>query len=81
MTMSTDRKVTMGRASIDSDATSRPPGSMPLPISIWADMVHQTQEYWTDAWQRSILFLDVLRQRGNDHLEHVSATAPHVLAF
>jgi pimeloyl-ACP methyl ester carboxylesterase len=71
----------MGRASIDSDATSRPPGSMPLPISIWADMVHQTQEYWTDAWQRSILFLDVLRQRGNDHLEHVSATAPHVLAF
>ena len=23
------------------------------------------QEYWIDAWQRSILFLDVLRERGN----------------
>ena len=28
------------------------------------------QEYWIDAWQRSILFLDVLRQRGNIYLEH-----------
>ena len=26
------------------------------------------QEYWVDAWQRSILFLDVLRQRGNIYL-------------
>jgi hypothetical protein len=24
------------------------------------------QEYWRDAWERSILFLDVLRQRGNN---------------
>jgi hypothetical protein len=23
------------------------------------------QEYWLDAWQRSILTLDVLRERGN----------------
>ena len=28
------------------------------------------QEYWLDAWQRSILFLDVLRDRGNTYLEH-----------
>ena len=28
------------------------------------------QEYWVDAWQRSILSLDVLRQRGNICLEH-----------
>ena len=25
------------------------------------------QEYWVDAWQRSILLLDVLRQRGNNY--------------
>ena len=27
-------------------------------------------DYWIDAWQRSILFLDVLRERGNSYLEH-----------
>ena len=39
------------------------------------------QEYWIDAWQRSILFLDVLRQRGNIYLEQSAKNAPHVLSF
>jgi pimeloyl-ACP methyl ester carboxylesterase len=38
-------------------------------------------EYWVDAWQRSILLLDVLRQRGNNYLEHNAREAPHVLSF
>ena len=38
-------------------------------------------EYWRDAWQRSILFLDILRQRGNIHREQQEKTAPHVLEF
>src|SRR4029078_4172907 len=38
-------------------------------------------EYWVDAWQRSILMLDVLRQRGNNYLEHNARQAPHVLSF
>ena len=38
-------------------------------------------EYWRDAWQRSILFLDILRQRGNIHREQEEKTAPHVLEF
>src|SRR5438477_3559611 len=38
-------------------------------------------EYWVDAWQRSILVLDVLRQRGNNYLEHNAREAPHVLSF
>ena len=38
-------------------------------------------EYWLDAWQRSILLLDVLRQRGNNYLEHNARKAPHVLSF
>jgi hypothetical protein len=38
-------------------------------------------EYWLDAWQRSILFLDILRQRGNIYHEHNARTAPHVLEF
>jgi hypothetical protein len=27
---------------------------------------------WVDAWQRSILLLDVLRQRGNNSIEHTA---------
>ena len=39
------------------------------------------QEYWRDAFERSILFLDVLRQRGNNYVERTEQTAPHVLTF
>ena len=39
------------------------------------------REYFHDAWQRSILFLDVLRQRGNKFREEEAKEAPHVLQF
>ncbi|WP_291299372.1 DUF3141 domain-containing protein [Elioraea sp.] len=39
------------------------------------------QDYWIDAWQRTILTLDTLRQRGNTSLERSKADAPHVLGF
>jgi hypothetical protein len=38
-------------------------------------------DYWVDAWQRSILLLDVLRQRGDNSIEHNARTAPNVLSF
>jgi len=38
-------------------------------------------DYWVDAWQRSILLLDVLRQRGNNCVEHNARKAPNVLSF
>jgi len=38
-------------------------------------------EYLRDAWQRSILFLDVLRQRGNIYRERQDEVAPNVLDF
>lgn len=38
-------------------------------------------EAWVDAWQRSVLFLDTLRRRGNQYLEHVARPTPHVLSF
>jgi hypothetical protein len=38
-------------------------------------------EYWLDAWQRSVLLLDTLRQRGNHSLEQRKKDAPHVLEF
>ncbi|HUM09943.1 MAG TPA: DUF3141 domain-containing protein [Myxococcaceae bacterium] len=39
------------------------------------------QEYWFDAWQRSVLLLDTLRQRGNRYLEQGQKDVPHVLEF
>jgi hypothetical protein len=45
--------------------------SGPTPFSLW--------EYALDAWQRSVLFLDVLRERGNIHLEHIAQEVPNVL--
>jgi len=37
--------------------------------------------YSIDAWQRSILFLDVLGQRSSKYYEHAAKLAPHVLKF
>ena len=38
-------------------------------------------EYVVDAAQRSVLFLDVMRERGNQYREHLAETAPHVLDY
>jgi pimeloyl-ACP methyl ester carboxylesterase len=37
--------------------------------------------YLVDAWQRAILTLDVLRERGNQYLEHEKSGSPPVLVF
>jgi pimeloyl-ACP methyl ester carboxylesterase len=37
--------------------------------------------YFVDAWQRAILTLDVLRERGNQYLEHEKSGSPPVLVF
>jgi pimeloyl-ACP methyl ester carboxylesterase len=38
-------------------------------------------DYLVDAWQRSILFWDVLRRRGNEYLEHERSEKPPVFVF
>jgi hypothetical protein len=38
-------------------------------------------EYVIDATQRSILYWDVMRQRGNQYRAHLAKTIPHVLDF
>jgi hypothetical protein len=38
-------------------------------------------EYMVDAAQRSVLFWDVMRQRGNQYREHLAETVPHVLDY
>ncbi len=38
-------------------------------------------EYMIDAAERSVLFWDVLAQRGNQYREHLADTTPHVLDY
>lgn len=38
-------------------------------------------DYWRDTVERSVLFLDVMRLRGNQYLEHIEKTKPSVLGF
>ena len=49
----------------------------------WLGMqvMQQAFDYWVDTCQRSILFLDVLRQRGNNFAEHTAQQVPNVLQF
>src|SRR5690349_18496664 len=50
-----------------------------LPIAVPG--LEAAMEYMTDAAQRSILFWDVMRQRGNAYREHLQQNAPHVLDY
>src|SRR6185312_11830668 len=52
-----------------------------LPGGPMSGYVASAVEYMMDAGQRSVLFLDVLRQRGDQYREHVAQTAPHVLNY
>src|SRR6201984_2061051 len=38
-------------------------------------------DYMIDAAQRTVMFWDVMRQRGNQYREHLTETVPHVLEF
>jgi hypothetical protein len=43
----------------------------------WSSLV----EYTLDAWQRSVLYADVMRERGNQYQAHLREQAPNVLDF
>ncbi|MGO4388667.1 DUF3141 domain-containing protein [Microvirga sp. 2YAF29] len=47
------------------------------PLDLWRD----ASAYWLDFSQRSILFWDTLRQRGNNWIEHEKAGKPPLLDF
>jgi pimeloyl-ACP methyl ester carboxylesterase len=38
-------------------------------------------EYFVDSGQRSVLFFDVMRRRGEQYREHMAETVPHVLNY
>src|SRR6185295_10111348 len=49
--------------------------------SPFQDLFNAAAEYMVDAAQRSVLFWDVMRERGNSYLEHAAKKAPHVLNY
>jgi len=51
------------------------------PFPLLPPMVDAAVEYAVDAWQRSVLTADVMRQRGNQYQRHVSKQAPNVLSM
>lgn len=57
--------------------SSSPPDAFSTPLALFG----AAMEYATDAAQRSVLFWDVLRQRGNQYREHMAENAPHVLDY
>src|SRR5712671_4526316 len=58
-----------------------PKDNATLPGGPMSGLVASAVEYMMDAGQRSVLFLDVLRRRGDQYREHVAQTAPHVLQY
>lgn len=54
-----------------------PPVRSASPVDLWRD----AGNYWLDFTQRSVLFWDTLRQRGNNWLEHEKAGKPPLLDF
>ena len=51
------------------------------PVPWTPALVNDAWGYWLDAFQRGVLFLDVMRQRSQHREEHIAKVAPHVLKF
>src|ERR1700744_2079526 len=52
-----------------------------LPHNTVPGLFASALEYFVDAGQRSVLLMDVMRQRGEQYREHLSETVPHVLNY
>src|SRR5215467_3741346 len=69
-------------ADMQGSSVSPAPAQTPTSPSPWSiPGANDPLDYCVDAWQRMILLLDVLRQRGNNYIEHNAREAPHVLSF
>jgi len=57
-----------------TEQPATPGGALP-------DVFASAFEYLVDTGQRSVLFLDVMRRRGEQYREHLAETVPHVLNY
>jgi hypothetical protein len=81
-------KGTRSKAHVTSPATNLPSSSVyPAPAATGAvagprrSMLTDAWQYQVDFWQRSVLFLDTLRERGDNMLAHEEAGLPPLLKF
>lgn len=51
------------------------------PVPLTHPALESASEYMVDAWQRNILYTDVMRQRGNQYQRHMAKKAPNVLSM
>ena len=72
-----DSTTKVGKAAQSSRANQASPELLGVP----GEKVVQAAEYGRDLWQRSILFLDTLRERANNMLDHERAGLPPLLDF
>jgi pimeloyl-ACP methyl ester carboxylesterase len=73
-----------GRAHQVSQTTDAEAGSVPETNKApWpaSGFTKDAWDYWVDACQRSVLFWDVMRKRGNQAIEHYQKGKPPVLVF
>jgi hypothetical protein len=69
-------------ADMQGSSVSPAPAQAPISPSLWSiPGASDPLDYCVDAWQRMILLWDVLRERGNNYVEHNAREAPHVLSF
>ena len=90
--MTTSMGVAMTTSNDDRSTATTPPTSLAEAATKWwtksvADfwgtptLANQAFDYWVDAGQRSVLFWDVMRKRGNQAIEHYEKGKPPVLVF
>ncbi|MGE5746041.1 MAG: TerB family tellurite resistance protein [Solirubrobacterales bacterium] len=74
----------MSKTAKSSGPDAKTDGSSPAgSSSSWSmpQLAAQAFSYWIDSFQRTVLFWDVLRERGNTFLEHEKEGKPPVLVF
>src|ERR1700755_1827686 len=52
-----------------------------IPVNAVPGIFASAFEYLVDSGQRSVLFMDVMRRRGEQYREHLAETVPHVLNY
>src|SRR6478609_4465469 len=52
-----------------------------IPANALPGVFASALEYLVDSGQRSVLFMDVMRRRGEQYREHLAETVPHVLNY
>lgn len=71
----------MHHLNLTSDPQDDPATALPYAFAPGTTLPNAGAEYAIDAWQRNVLFADVMRERGNQYQAHLHERTPNVLDF